>query len=112
MINESKEQMMVSSKTSTRMSSAKVLSPEPINGWVKFEEYILLNNKLLQNNQLMGKSVQLSFRIEQNNRPTAIKVMIGLTKEENDEAIRLLINGPDWKYISNQSEPAIVSIKF
>lgn len=106
------DETIKSSKVSAKMSSARVLSPEPVNGWVKFEEYNLLNNKFIKNNQLVGKAVQLSFNVDQNNRPKAIKILNGLTKEENDEAIRLLTNGPDWKYNPNQSEAIIINIKF
>lgn len=86
---------------------------EPVIGWVKFEEYLKLNNKLVKNHQFVGKSVQLSFTINNKNRPVAIKIVNGLTKEENDEAIRLLTNGPDWKANPNYAEIATkVSIKF
>ena len=109
---ENKEEAAISSKVAARMSSARVVSPEPVNGWAKFEEYVLLNNKLIKNNQFVGKSVQLSFSVEQNNRPKDIKIVSGLTKQENEEAIRLLIDGPDWKYHPNYSEAIIVNIKF
>lgn len=111
-VSETKKESALSSMVSARMSSAMVLTSEPIDGWVKFEEYVLLNNKLIKNNQLVGKSVQLSFSIEQNNRPKDIKIVSGLTKEENEEAIRLLSEGPDWRYNPNYSEPVIVNIKF
>ncbi len=111
-VNEAKEETIMASKTSARMSGERILSPEPINGWEKFEEYVLLNNKLIKNKLLVGKSVQLSFNIEKNNRPKGIKVLSGLTKEENDEAIRLLNEGPDWKYNQNGSEAVFVNIKF
>lgn len=100
-------------KASARMSSARIFSAEPINGWIKFEEYILQNNRLIKNNQFTDKSVQLSFTINEKNKPTNIKIANGLTKEENDEAIRLLTEGPDWKYNPNSSEVITkVTIKF
>jgi hypothetical protein len=58
------------------------------------------------------KSKAVFFVIDQNNRPTNIKVIKGLTKEQNMEAIRLLNDGPDWKYRSTIIEELIVSIKF
>lgn len=86
---------------------------EPVIGWAKFEEYLNQNNKLVKNNQFVGKSVQLSFTINDKNRPVAIKIVIGLTKEQNEEAIRLLSNGPDWKYIPGAADVLHkVTIKF
>lgn len=96
-----------------RAAVATIRSVEPAIGWAKFETYLLENNKLLKNKQLTGSSVQLSFLVQQNNRPTAIKVVSGLTKEENDEAIRLLSSGPDWKFNPGASEVLqVVTIKF
>jgi hypothetical protein len=90
-----------------------VQNAEPVIGWAKFEAYLLENNKLIKNKQLTGRTVQLSFVLQQNNRPTAIKIVSGLTKEENEEAIRLLTNGPDWKYNANSAEALYnVTIKF
>ena len=109
---ETKDEIVIAPKASARISTVRVLSPEPVNGWFKFEEYILLNNKFIKNNKLVGKSVKLSFNINDKNRPVAIKILNGLSKDENDEAIRLLTNGPDWKYNSNYSEAIIMNIKF
>lgn len=109
---ESQPEVMTTPTSAARMSTAKVSVVEPLGGWLKFEEYILKNNKFVKNNQLLGTAVQLSFVIDQNNRPTTIKVVNGLTKEQNIEAIRLLTDGPDWKYMPNVSEAVIVNIKF
>lgn len=111
-VNEAKEETIMASKASARMSNSTVLSPEPINGWEKFEEYVLLNNRLIKNNKPIGKSVQLSFKVNEKNRPDDIKILNGLTKLENDEAIRLLKNGPDWKVVPNLTESVVVSINF
>lgn len=101
------------SSVATRALVNAVQNTEPVIGWAKFETYLLENNKLIKNKQLTGRTVQLSFVLQQNNRPTAIKVVSGLTKEENEEAIRLLTNGPDWKYNANSAEALYnVTIKF
>lgn len=106
--------MGVRKKNVSAASAATISSEaEPLVGWTKFEAYLTLNNKLVKDNQFAGKSVQLSFLIDDKNRPTAIKVLNGLTKEENDEAIRLLSNGPDWKYnLGYTAVPVKVTIKF
>lgn len=96
-----------------RAAVATIPSVEPVTGWAKFETYLLENNKLIKNKQLTGRTVQLSFMVKQNHRPTDIKVISGLTKEENEEAIRLLTNGPDWKYNPSTAEALYnVTIKF
>lgn len=100
-------------KASTAKLATIVSSAEPVIGWAKFEEYLNQNNKLVKNNQFVGKSVQLSFMINEKSRPVAIKIVSGLTKEENEEAIRLLSNGPDWKFNLGASEVLQkVTIKF
>lgn len=109
---EVKVEPTISSKVAARMSSTRILNPEPVNGWVKFEEYILLNNKLLINKQPIGKSVQLRFNVDENNRPYDIKILNGLSQLQNDEAIRLLKNGPDWNFTPNVKEPVVARIIF
>lgn len=101
------------SSVAARAVVGAIPTAEPVIGWAKFETYLLENNKLVKDKQLTGRTVQLSFLIQQNNRPTAIKVVSGLTKEENDEAIRLLNSGPDWKFSLGASEVLqMVTIKF
>lgn len=90
-----------------------VVSPAaPVGGWNKFEKYLLNNNKLLNNKETTGKEVRLSFAIDAQGRPIEIKIISPLTPFENEEAIRLIKNGPNWKIPKNGSPTAVATVKF
>ena len=98
-------------EATSAVQSIPDLGPKPIGGWEKFEQYLLDNNKLLKDKTTTGRAVQLSFTVNKKGRPVDIKVVSNLTKFENDEAIRLVKNGPDWE-VPAKSSPVVVSIKF
>lgn len=82
---------------------------QPKGGWTIFEDYLKNNNKLFSNS---GLYVELGFSIGKDGRPTDIKIIKGQDKALEDEAIRLLANGPNWNYNSKLSNKAAVTIKF
>jgi hypothetical protein len=96
---------------SSAVQSIRDGASKPIHGWEKFEQYLLDNNKLLKDKTTTDRAVQLSFTVNKKGRPVDIKVVGNLTKFENDEAIRLVKNGPDWE-VPTKSLPVVVSIKF
>lgn len=85
---------------------------EPVNGWQEFEEYIQANMKIPRNEE--GKSykgqVVLSFEINKNGNLKKIKVDQSLCALCDEEAIRLLVQGPKWKYINDKK--SVVTIQF
>lgn len=82
---------------------------QPKGGWSIFEDYLKKNNKLFSNS---GLSVELGFSVGKDGSPTDIKVIKGQEKSLEDEAIRLLKNGPKWNYNSKLSNKGAVTIKF
>lgn len=91
----------------------KNTSPIPFEGWSSFSKYLADNNKLLKNGATAnGKLVKLTFKVQKNGRPSNIKIVQGLTKATNDEAIRLINEGPNWTLPSTSSNTVELSIKF
>ncbi|WP_316785777.1 carboxypeptidase-like regulatory domain-containing protein [Pedobacter frigiditerrae] len=91
----------------------KNTSPIPFEGWSSFSKYLAENNKLLKNGTTAtGKLVKLTFKVQKNGRPSSIKILQGLTKAENDEAIRLIQDGPKWTLPSTSTNTVELSIKF
>ncbi|MDB5198405.1 MAG: hypothetical protein JWO92_368 [Chitinophagaceae bacterium] len=85
---------------------------EPINGWKKFNEYILANINIPEDengNNYKGKVV-LSFEINTKGHPKKIKVEESLCTPCDEEAGRLLIQGPKWKYVKDKRP--VVTIQF
>jgi hypothetical protein len=73
---------------------------QPAQGWKAFEEYIAKNRKPvlpLNKKQSTENNVELAFDINPQGRPVNIVVTQSGNQVYNDEAIRLLKEGPDWK---------------
>lgn len=85
---------------------------QPVTGLQKFNEYVKENIKAPTDSE--GKNykgkVVLSFEINKKGDPKKIKVEQPLCKPCNEEAKRLLLLGPKWKYINNERQK--VTIEF
>jgi hypothetical protein len=89
-----------------------VIEPEPLLGWEHYNNYVINN---LREPEQIGekqavKEVELSFDINQFGEPVNIKVEQSLCPTCNEEAIRILKQGPKWKNI--QRNKARVTISF
>jgi hypothetical protein len=77
---------------------------EPAEGYVKFDDYITSNLKApeeLKVKSLSGE-VQLAFDVDKNGQPVNITVVKSLCQTCDEEAIRLLKEGPKWKKKKNK----------
>ena len=68
----------------------------PVGGWDKLFEYINSNNTFAKEKKA-GQSVELSFRIDPQGGPVDIKILKGADDKYEQEAIRLITNGPKWE---------------
>ena len=96
-----------------RKSNIKIEEPEPIDGWNKYDTYIANNLHLpfkKEDKQIDG-IVELSFDINKKGRPENIKIEKSLCKSCDEEAIRLVKEGPRWKK-SKKNIRAGVSVPF
>ncbi len=97
---------------SERKKSVAYAAAEPVTGWTNFETYITQNRKITHPENTAANGVQLSFSINRKGRPVNIKIERSLSPDADAEAIRLLKNGPAWKYTSGQKDKAAIVIKF
>jgi hypothetical protein len=74
---------------------------EPVDGWLQFNEYIASHIQSTEklNIAAVNGEVELSFRVNKKGRPVDIKVEQSLCDKCDQEAIRLLQDGPKWKRI-------------
>jgi TonB family protein len=86
-------------RTATAVSAiATTVAPavsSPIGGWAGLDTYLSENNKLAKVKS--GKFVELSFLIDNEGKPSSIIVVKGADKEFDEEAIRLIKEGPKWE---------------
>jgi hypothetical protein len=84
---------------------------EPINGWMAFEDYV--DSNLVEVADLVKANegeVELSFDVNRSGEPVNIKVVRSLCLKCDEEAIRLLKEGPKW--IRKKNKKGKVTIKF
>jgi hypothetical protein len=82
----------------------------PVGGWARFDDYLKANNKLYKEKGVQ-QYITLSFDIRNDGRARNVKVLTGLTKAENQEAIRLIEEGPNWT-AQGADRQVKVSIRF
>jgi len=99
---------------SSGYSKAKVVRPTPVptDGWASFSSYIVANNRLVKDGAKTTKAVQLAFTVNGKGRPSNVKIVKGLSKAENDEAVRLINEGPNWTLPKNASKKVEIGVGF
>jgi hypothetical protein len=78
------------------MATTPKMASEPIGGWNKLFDYIQTNNSFKAEPKA-GFSVELSFKIDKDGKPVNIEIVKGAAAKYEDEAIRLILNGPKWE---------------
>lgn len=73
-----------------------VMVSNPVGGWDKLFDYIKTNNSFASAKR-GGQIVELSFRIAKDGSPEDIRVVKGADSKYEEEAIRLILNGPKWE---------------
>lgn len=87
--------------------------PMPVGGLEAFDRYIR-NSMVYPEDALKGGlqgDIRLSFIVNQNGRPSRIRVVEWITHSCNREAIRLLNAGPEWTY-TGSDEVTYLTISF
>ncbi|MBC7418756.1 MAG: carboxypeptidase-like regulatory domain-containing protein [Pedobacter sp.] len=92
----------VTGSAATIMSSASL----PTIGWKKWRSYLQKNNRIIKTDKKV-KEVLLGFHVSNQGAPIYIKVIKGVGKKENAEAIRLLNDGPLWKSVEEEVQVTI-----
>jgi hypothetical protein len=82
---------------------------EPSDGWESYDAY--LANNININNQPKGE-VELSFSVNKKGDPVDVKVDKSLGAAADQEAIRLLTQGPKWKGLKRKKAKGKVVVTF
>ncbi len=72
-------------------------SVQPASGWEKYRKYMEENISRTYDDAKFGGSVLLSFELNEWGKPVKFVILKSLTKAYDEEAIRLVKNGPAWK---------------
>ena len=92
-------------------NSQSSVAPKPVMGMKQYKKY-LKKNLTHPTDEACAKvkgKVVLTFRVNKEGRPYFIRVKESLCKSLDKEAIRLILEGPDWTYGNKIAE---VTVKF
>lgn len=104
---------------SEKRDTTDEVTAEPLDGWSNYNIYVY-NNQRSANNvaefsngiQQQTKEVKLGFDVNPDGTITNIKILESNCKSCNEEAIRLLKEGPRWKSKSGKKETSRFTIRF
>ena len=89
-----------------------VMDAEPVIGWEKYNQYIDSNKRIPQNESLQKGEVVLSFKVNQKGELSSFNVEQSLNKAYDNEAIRLVKEGPAWRITKGKKTKVKVIVKF
>lgn len=81
----------------------------PVGGWVNLDTYLNDHNKLRGTGDRL---VELSFLIDSEGNPADLKVTKGIDKQFDEEAIRLIKEGPKWEQPKNKESRVVYTVAF
>ncbi|QNK62615.1 energy transducer TonB [Pedobacter sp. PAMC26386] len=81
----------------------------PVGGWVNLDTYLNDHNKLRGNGD---KLVELSFLVDNEGKPVDLKVTKGINKKFDEEAVRLIKEGPKWEQPKNHESRVSYTVAF
>ena len=91
-------------KSAERYPRVIIDTLEPAEGYLHFDDYVANNLKMpaeIKDKPVSGE-VQLSFDVDKEGQPTNITVVKSLCQKCDEEAIRLLKEGPKWNKKKNK----------
>lgn len=87
------------------------LAAKPVSGWAKYEQYLQENNQLTKESTL-GATLELSFAIGKDGRPYDFKILRTFGSKYEQEAIRLISEGPKWELPADPKARLKLGVKF
>ena len=90
-------------------NSQSSVAPKPVMGMKQYKKY-LKKNLIHPTDEACAKvkgKVVLTFRVNKEGRPYFIRVKESLCKSLDKEAIRLILEGPDWTYGNKIAEVTV-----
>lgn len=106
-------------RTSVMKEEVTEMESEPADGWDKYSTYVLnnlrtpdINDKRRFNETQLQKEVELSFDVNPDGSIANVKVEHSNCSTCNNEAIRLIKEGPKWKSKTGKKERTRFTVQF
>jgi TonB family protein len=95
-----------------KFPNVMVYEAEPAYGWVAFGQYLEKNKKIPAGTDSMSGNVVVSFEVNKKGNLADFKIEQSLSKLHDEEAIRLINQGPSWKLRSGRKARVTVMVRF
>ena len=100
-VRQNREQLAKREPKVVEVNMAPVITPAsgiaaPVGGWEELDKYVRSHNRLASTGK-PERSVEVSFMIDKAGNPVAVKVTKSAAKDLDQEAIRLIKDGPRWQ---------------
>jgi macrodomain Ter protein organizer (MatP/YcbG family) len=103
------EEPLMGKVAGVAVSTAVPSVSTPAGGWVNLDSYLNDHNKLRGTGD---KLVELSFLVDSEGKPADLKVTKGINKEFDEEAVRLIKEGPKWEQPKNKESRVSYTVSF
>jgi DNA-binding protein YbaB len=98
--------------TSNKYPNVMVHDAEPVFGWVAFDQYLEKNKKVPAGAPSLTGNILVSFQVNKKGELSDFKIDQSLSKAYDDEAIRLIMQGPTWKLLKGRKARITVMVRF
>jgi TonB family protein len=110
------EGLSVHTPDTDRSPTANVFEEvEPVDGWSNYNTYLANNINVpedLKRKKDVMRQVQLSFEVNKHGNPVNIKIEKSLCGKCDEEAIRVVKQGPKWKKKNQKTKRITISVPF
>jgi len=99
----------------SRVANIQFEELEPADGWSNYKTYLVNNINVpedLRRTEESEGQVQLSFEVNQEGNPINIRVEKSLCEKCDEEAVRLVKQGPKWKKKNKKAKRITISVPF
>jgi hypothetical protein len=95
-----------------KFPNVMVYDAEPSYGWVAFGQYLEKNKKIPPGTDSVTGNVVVSFAVNKKGELSDYKIEQSLSKVHDEEAVRLIKQGPSWKLRSGRKARITVMVRF
>ncbi len=89
-----------------------VMDAEPVIGWDKYNLYLDSSKKIPANEPRINGDVVVSFKVNHKGELSSFEIEKSMSKAYNNEAIRLVKQGPAWRVIKGKKPKVKVIVRF
>jgi TonB family protein len=99
----------------SKMANIQTEELEPADGWSNYNTYLANNTSVpedAKSKEIAKGQVQLSFEVNQQGSPVNIRVEKSLCDKCDEEAVRVVKQGPKWKKKNKKAKRITITVPF